>query len=183
MSTNPTPAPAALPNLSTPSETGSQTRSIRPLGDQLIIKVIPQESWKGILIPDSAKGPTITGEKGSEDAVHFVQAEVIAVGPGSRSKGDPKLIPAIVSALHDAAAMIDGPGPELHADDELVDRLMGLAALASVEDRRLPLTVSPGDLILYHPAVQKFDRRVEGLGDGEYYIIGEHSVLAILEAE
>lgn len=178
MSTNPTPAPAALPELSTAPETGTQTRQIRPLGDQLIIKVVPMADKLGsIIVPDQAKTTTLMGSKGSEDAVNFVEAIVIAVGPGKRSQGDPKLVDDLWNALLGF--------PKEVFFNTFIDRPDAIRRLGERvhETSRLPLTVKPGDRILYHPSVQKFDRKVGGLGEGEYFIILENSVLAILEAD
>jgi co-chaperonin GroES (HSP10) len=155
------------------------SRSIQPLGEQIIIRTIPKDSIGSILIPDSAKGITMMGEKGAEDAVHFVEAEVIAVGPGKRGKGDPNAFDDCRSYFRDFV--------DFHDDDRRAS-----SELPSVEDARalldrlnastrIALTVKPGDRILYHPAVQKFDRKVEGLGEGEFYIILENSVLAVIE--
>ena len=144
---------------------------IQPLGEQIIIKVITKEEVGGIIIPDQARGATMLGEKGAEDAVHFVEAEVVAVGPGKRGKGDPKL----VDDMHDALSRL------------FFDRQAFIGDFATMEARfrnrtaRIPLAVKPGDRILYHPAVISFDREVDGIGEGKHYIIREDSVLAVLE--
>lgn len=143
---------------------------IQPLGEQIIIKVIVKEEVGGIIIPDDARGATMLGAKGAEDAVHFVEAEVVAVGPGKASKGDPHLADDMAYALQQSLL---GSLPR-YQYDRLLDR---------VENRynRIPLSVKPGDRILYHPAVISFDREVDGIGEGKHYIIREDSVLAVLE--
>ena len=147
---------------------------IQPLGSQIIIRTLPQDSWKGIIIPDSAKGPTIVGEKGPNDAVHFVEAEVVAVGPGKSSKGDPRLADDMAEALQMA---ILGSLPR-EQYDSLLHR-------ADTRNNRIPLAVKAGDRILYHPAVVSFDREIDGhlldLPGETLYIIGEHSILAVIE--
>jgi co-chaperonin GroES (HSP10) len=144
---------------------------IQPLGEQIIIKIIPQNSVGSIIIPDSAKGITMMGAKGSEDAVHFVEAEVIAVGPGKRGKGDPTLVRELADALDRVT----------YQDRSAVQGTGALIERARNPLERIPLIVKPGDRILYHPSVQRFDRKVEGLGEGEYFIIREESVLAVIE--
>jgi co-chaperonin GroES (HSP10) len=167
---------AALPQ----SETGATSviqRQIRPLGEQIIIRVLPPLSVGSIIIPDSAKGSTHQGEKG--DLVHFVEAEVVAVGPGKRGNGDPTLIDDLVWKV-DQLAMHDHGAVE--GTQALIDR-------ASNRYAPIPLQVKPGDRILYHPAVQSFDRRIpaELLGlpaTEECYICNEMtSVLAVLERD
>ncbi len=44
----------------------------------------------------------------------------------------------------------------------------------------IPIDVKPGDKILYHPSVRNFDRSVY-LDGVEHFIIGEHSLLAVVE--
>ena len=151
--------------------TPALARSIRPLGDQIIIRTIPmEEKQNGIVIPDSARRPTIKDGQGRDQ--HHVQAEVIAVGPGKRMKGDPSLVGDLAHALQAAMAGIEVPGI-----GALLER-----AEQSYQERYQPMVVA-GDRILYHPSVQGFDRRVYGLGEGEYFIIGEHSVLAVIERD
>jgi co-chaperonin GroES (HSP10) len=151
-------------------------RQIRPLGEQIIIRVLPPSSVGSIIIPDSAKGSTHQGEGGS--LVHFVEAEVIAVGPGRRRK-DPQLMEDMVEffrAFFGEDSTIQVPY------DDFIDRF---------ENRNtpLPLEVKLGDHILYHPAVQSFDRKIDpaliGLPqDAECYICNEQtSVLAVLERD
>jgi co-chaperonin GroES (HSP10) len=160
----------------------SQPRKIRPLGEQIIIRVIPPLSVGSIIIPDSAKGSTHQGEGGS--LVHFVEAEVVAVGPGKR-RHDGKLLDDLADAIR-----------TLHrSDDENLIRAFVdinsdlLVYRADNPDTLIPLQVKPGDRILYHPSVQSFDRRIpaELLGlpsTEECYICNEQtSVLAVLERE
>ncbi len=147
---------------------------IQPLGNQIIIRTLPPESWKGIIIPDSSRGSTIVGAKGAEDAVHFVEAEVIAVGPGMQSKGDLHLADDMAYALQ-RAVIGELPREEY---DRLLDR-------AEHRYERIPVSVKPGDRVLYHPAVKSFDREIDGeqlgFGKGDFYICGEHSIMAVLE--
>ncbi len=161
-------------------------RTIKPLGEQIIIKVLPPDQIGSIIVPDSAKGITQTGEKGAEDAVHFVEAEVIAVGPGKRGKGDKTLVADMADVLRgrwDYVATKFNAAEIAAKIRENEDRVISLLQRAENGHSRLPLEVKPGDRILYHPAVQRFDRRVEGLGEGEFYIIREESVLAVLDKE
>jgi co-chaperonin GroES (HSP10) len=168
-----TNAAAALPQASTAPEARIQ-RLIRPLGEQIIIRVFPPSSVGSIIIPDSAKGSTHQGEKG--DLVHFVEAEVVAVGPGKRGK-DSRLMQDMADLLR---AFQEDSTTQL--DVELLLERFDRGEL-------IPLTVKPGDRILYHPAVQSFDRRIDpellGLpASEECYICNEMtSVLAILEKE
>lgn len=162
-------APPALAKTSTATEDGNQTRTIRPLGEQIIIRVIPQNSVGSIIVPDSAKGITMMGEKGAQDAVHFVEAEVVAVGPGKLAK-DPELLLELTETLRRITAGNSPPPEDL---SQLIHR--------AERPSRVPMNVARGDRILYHPSVQKFDRKVEGLGEGEYFIIREESVLAVIE--
>jgi co-chaperonin GroES (HSP10) len=155
----------------------SQPRQIRPLGEQVIIRVIPPLSVGSIIIPDSAKGSTHQGEGGS--LVHFVEAEVVAVGPGKRGTGDPKLLDDLVRKLDQLA---------MH-DQGAVEGTRSLLQRAQNRNQPIPLQVKPGDRILYHPSVQSFDRKIpaELLGlpsTEECYICNEKtSVLAILDRE
>ena len=165
--------------------------NIQPLGEQIIIKTIPQTSIGSILVPDSAKGITMMGNKGAEDAVHFVEAEVVAVGPGKRQKGDATLLDDCRHLLarfnvcrFDPEECNDEPifptEPTREEYRVLRDRIDNL-------NRRLTPLVQPGDRILYHPAVQKFDREITDLMNGDrvsgerYFIIREDSVLAVIE--
>ncbi len=159
-----------------PAATLESQRQIRPLGDQIIIRVLLPKSVGSIIIPDSAKGSTHQGEKG--DFVHFVEAEVIAVGPGKRGF-DPMLMDDLTDCLRLFCACIE---PE----EEYLTSTMGRARNRNF---LIPLEVKAGDRILYHPAIQSFDRKInpELLGlkpeEGDCYIIGEHSVLGILDPE
>lgn len=150
---------------------------IQPLGNQIIIRTLPPVAWKGIIIPDSVKkSATITGDKGAEDAAHFVEAEVLAVGPGERVH-DSTLVDDLAFALQYVRGRADAPGDVVINYDALVER--------AKNPGRVALSVKAGDRVLYHPAVQKFDRQIDGqalgFGDGDFYIIGEHSILAVLE--
>jgi co-chaperonin GroES (HSP10) len=236
---------AALPQPETEATSVIQ-RQIRPLGEQIIIRVIPPLSVGSIIIPDSAKRITSQGsskttpseelqyvnrqlyeevaqavrmladqirptaadleylralsqraqkatlaktakgiQQSSGDAINFVEAEVIAVGPGKRRK-DSRLFDEMVRIVEgwfqatdfDAATgfMLSLDWPAIHG------RIRQEAA-------PIPLQVKPGDRILYHPAVQSFDRKIpaELLGlpaTEECYICNETtSVLAVLERE
>jgi co-chaperonin GroES (HSP10) len=178
---NPTPTPAApiLP------ETGMRCR-IQPLGEQIIIRTIPQNSIGSILVPDSAKGITQKGSKGDMDAVHFVEAEVIAVGPGKRIE-DRRL-------FHDMAYVLQQwqRGLRISEFEGLNDQTTSL--MDRIENdtdefrRRVPILVKPGDRILYHPAVQRFDRDITDVmsngnevSGSKYFMIREESVLAVIE--
>jgi co-chaperonin GroES (HSP10) len=157
-------------------------RTIHPLGEQIIIRAIPMADKLGsIVVPDSAKKTTMMGDKG--DAVHFVEAVVIAVGPGRRAKGDVNLIPHMITGLREAAEWIGGTSGR-DADGRnpaFVDQLYDLARKAQTVNR-IPPMVKPGDRIIYHPSVQKFDRKLEQYrDDGDYFIILENSVLAVIE--
>ncbi len=233
------PTAAALPQPETGETAIIQTRMIRPLGEQIIIRTIPQSEVGSIIVPDSAKRITHQGTEegpgtGSDElqyvnrwlfediteslkrisagvpisesdiellkdlamranrsllpktetgiipsngqGLNFVEAEVIAVGPGKRMKGDPDLLLEMTEALTMGRLMSFhiGNEPQLSHVNQLLDR-------ARNPRERIPPLVKPGDRILYHPAVQRFDRRVEGLGEGEYFIIREESVLAVIE--
>ncbi len=155
-------------------------RSIQPLGDQLIIRTIPVSTIGSIVVPDSAKGITVMNPNKPTEAVHFVEAEVLAVGPGKRMKGDKHLVSDLAHGLQLAYA-----GQMSNADiDKLFQR-------AENGHHRVPLSVKPKDKILYHPSVQKFDRDItDFLSDGtepagtRYYLISEEtSVLAVIERE
>ncbi len=186
-------ASTALPQPETGASLVSQThRSIRPLGEQIIIRVLPPKSVGSIIIPDSAKGSTHQGEDGS--LVHFVEADVIAVGPGKRGKRE-TLLPSLIHLLNDIAAYLDGFAAGIGTQDsQRSDSLYWSDisrrwATRASEDTLIPLQVKAGNRILYHPAVQSFDRKInpELIGlkpeEGDCYIIGEHSVLAILDME
>jgi co-chaperonin GroES (HSP10) len=167
---------AALPQASTATEARIQ-RLIRPLGEQIIIRVFPPSSVGSIIIPDSAKGSTHQGEKG--DLVHFVEAEVVAVGPGKR-RHDRRLLDQCLVLIEAITRSWD--------QQTVQNRAEVLLARAQ-QSPTIPLQVKPGDRILYHPAVQSFDRRIDpellGLpASEECYICNEQtSVLAILEKE
>ena len=163
---------------------------IHPLGEQIIIRTIKPDSVGSIIIPDSAKAITKSGESSLTNQLNFVEAEVIAVGPGKRSK-DPGFAAEVTKFLRCLLLDIE------QSRSRKVEHLMITEDVPFVETllaraenhHREPLTVKPGDRILYHPAVQKFDRQIDpeliGLrsGEGECFIIREESVLAILEEE
>lgn len=233
---------AALPPLS--SASAARIQNIRPLGDQIIIRLIQPESVGSIIVPDSAKRITHQGEddgpgSGSEElqyvnrwlfediteslkriltgmpltdadkealkdlvfranrallpknatgiipqngaGLNFVEAEVVAVGPGRRAKS-PDLIEALAHALQ---FHIEPPRgrTDLHDAEEFFLRLFQKhqeLIRRARQDELIPLSVKVGNRVWYHPSVQRFDRQID-LGDGEtYFIIGEHSVLAVL---
>jgi co-chaperonin GroES (HSP10) len=200
--------------------------NIQPLGEQIIIRTIPQDSVGSVLIPDTAKSITMMGSKpgvkvdayvvdadlfnemlnvtrgikcrdlkglirraekaptvaprdNPGDAVHFVEAEIVSVGPGKRQKGDPQLVRDLWDALLCMFAGLENEVPEVrrHLLEERVE----------TQGRRIHPLVKPGDKILYHPAVQRFDREITHLMNGnakpgeKYFIIREESVLAVIE--
>lgn len=151
---------------------------IKPLGEQIIIRTLKPDSIGSIIIPDSAKAITKTGESSLTNQLNFVEAEVIAVGPGKRMHDDKTLISDLAYGLQQAMAGM------IHSKS--VERLLDRAERSYV---RMPMIVKPGDRILFHPSVQKFDRQIEpewiGLksGEGDCFIIREESVLAILDSE
>lgn len=159
-------------------------RTIQPLGEQIIIRTIPQDSVGSILIPDSAKGITMMGEKGAMDAVHAVDAEVVAVGPGKRQKGDQTLTDDLLYALN----FVWDHKNNAEACDGYPSRIADLHRRAENQGDRIPPQVKPGDKILYHPAVQKFDRDItevmrngNDVNGAKYFMIREESVLAVIE--
>jgi co-chaperonin GroES (HSP10) len=188
---NPTPTPSpAAPTL---PDTEPRAR-IQPLGEQIIIRTIPQNSVGSILIPDSAKGITMMGEKGAMDAVHAVEAEVIAVGPGKRQKGDMKLVEDFVTLVTEANenvnARMRGDGSDRRRWCQIEDDITRLILRAGSRNARIPPLVKPGDHILYHPAVQKFDRDIthvmengNEISGSKYFMIREDSVLAVIDHE
>ncbi len=100
----------------------------------------------------------------------------------------------MIQAMRDAANFIDGMqggiGVNVQSESQyFVERLNRIAQQANEENDIIPLQVKPGDRILYHPAVQSFDRKIpaELLGlpaTEECYICNEMtSVLAVLERE
>lgn len=153
---------------------------IQPLGSQVIIRTIPQESWKGIIIPDSAKKSTVVGDDNS--IINFVEAEVVAVGPGMRIK-DSKLFDDMADAIQGSLRLHPTPSDEWRR--QLRETATTLNDRLNAETfERIPLTVKPGDRILYHPAVQRFDRNISGALselEGNCFIIREDSILAVIE--
>lgn len=157
--------------------------NIQPLGEQVIIRTIPTDSIGLIIVPPSAKGITQKGSKGEKDVVHFVEAEVIAVGPGKQRKGDRTLVTDLLYAVGFLWAHRDDPA----ACEGYQTRIADFHKRADNQNARIPPLVKSGDKILYHPAVQSFDREITDLmsnGDANgsrWFIIREDSVLAILE--
>ena len=150
---------------------------IHPIGEQIIIQCIQPEAVGSIIIPDSVKAITKTGESSLVDQLNFVEANVIACGPGKRGK-DETLVRDLAKKL-DQLAMHDQGAVE--GTQALLDR-------ANDPNARQPLIVKPGDRILFHPSVQRFDREIEpesiGLpaNSGRCFIIREESVLGIIES-
>lgn len=167
-------------------------RNIQPLGEQIIIRTIPQSQFGSIIVADSVKGIiTLKGDDGQ--AVHFVEAEVIAVGPGKRNT-DPALIGSMRMFLTDLIVNIeDSLSPKHHAFSSV--QAMGeakrLLQRSQNGHQRQALSVKPGDRIVFHPAVQSFDRDVtDFLSDGteplgtKYFLISEErSALAVIERD
>jgi len=159
------------------------------------------------------------GDKGESDAVHFVEAEVIAVGPGKRARGDKRLLDDLIIFAEVFAAETDmcihcnaryGTPHAAECDKQGIATLdpevirsgattvCFMAERAKNQNTRIPPLVKPGDRILYHPAVQRFDREITDLMNNEalndptipqpeaasgsrWFIIREESVLGILE--
>lgn len=159
-------------------------RTIKPLGEQIIIKALPPDSIGSIIIPDSAKAITKTGESTLTNQLNFVEAEVIAVGTGKRAK-DPGLLADLVDALeylNERRGMPIG----FHCDGLPLRRVNVESILERArKHHRIPFSVKPGNRILFHPSVQKFDRKIDshllGFSEGEFYIIREESILAVLD--
>jgi co-chaperonin GroES (HSP10) len=152
-------------------------RTIKPLGEQIIIKALPPDRVGSIIIPDSAKAITKTGESSLVNQLNFVEAEVIAVGTGKRAK-DPGLVAELIELLeyfHTPLAHSRSPHPARVAS----------ALHRARNGHRVPFSVKPGDRILFHPSVQRFDRKIDshllGFSEGEFYIIREESILAVLD--
>lgn len=160
------------------------TETIKRLGTAVRHKVLISEEEHELLkdliiraekavLPKTEKGILPSAGAG----LNFVEAEVIAVGTGVRAR-DSGLFWALVAkvdqlAMHDQGAV------------EGTQMLLDCAA----KEHRVPFMVKPGDRILFHPSVQKFDRQIQpewiGLksGEGDCFIIREESVLAILDSE
>ena len=149
-------------------------RMIHPLGEQIIIRTIKPDSVGSIIIPDSAKAITKTGESSLTNQLNFVEAEVIAVGPGKRQRGDATLLDDLVRKVDQLAMHNQGA---VEGVQSLLDR--------AKRTTRIPMNVKPGDFIFFHPAVQQFDREIppELIGldptKGKCYIIREDSILAV----
>jgi co-chaperonin GroES (HSP10) len=86
----------------------------------------------------------------------------------------------LIDDLADMLSLARSPSIDLGNEPDL-SHVNDLIQRARNPQLRIPPLVKPGDRILYHPAVQRFDRKVEGLGEGEYFIIREESVLAVIE--
>jgi co-chaperonin GroES (HSP10) len=227
---------AALPQPETGATSPIQTRMIRPLGEQIIIRTIPPLSVGSIIVPDSAKRITHQGtEEGpgtGSDELQYVNRWLfedmtesmkrIAAGvPISETdkellkdlamrakksllpKTETGIIPSSGEGLNFVEAEVIAVGPGRRAYDPLLMQDARDFFLAFAEDStiqvpyddflerfsvcRQPLSVKPGDRILYHPAVQRFDREIDpesvGLPAGERcFIINEMtSVLAVIE--
>lgn len=117
--------------------------------------------------------------------IHFVEAEVMAVGTGIRAR-DPHLVEECAAWFDRYFAGV--PIDKVHL--ALIESDIARTLLARARNgHREPFLVKPGDRILYHPSVQKFDRQIPaewmGLepGEGDVFIIREESVLAILDKE
>lgn len=212
---------------------------IRPLGEQIIIRLITPDSIGSIIIPDSAKGITLTGtgnpheakeatdylvnaglfeelvstlkedsraaspakqqswrqelaarlEKARSmplpsnlgNAVHFVEAEVIAVGPGRRGRDETVFADMLYLLQQYFGSGHGGISPSRAEINALIAR-------AEDQNARQPPMVKVGSRIWFHPAVQRFDREIEpsliGLPEGNRcFIIREESILAVLEME
>ncbi len=160
-------------------------RNIQPLGDQIIIKTIPEESVGSIVVPDSAKRISHQGADG--EVVHSVEAEVIAVGSGARLKGDKTLVSDFGDICREWVEHWAGLGVTDKGD--LIQRTDGVLQRAENGHHRAELQVKPGDRVIFHPAVQSFDRDVthlladgsEPLGTRYYLISEERSALAVIE--
>ena len=160
-------------------------RGFRPLGEQIIIRVRPvAEQIGSIVVPDVAKRHTQQGSDGA--AVHFVEADVIAVGPGRRRQDPvlPREMAFVLRELLGGATFSDSGNEPGTVPRAMVNALIERALNPPP---RLTPSVKPGDHILFHPAVQSFDRELqEDLLDpddreGKYYIIREDSILAVIE--
>ena len=139
--------------------------------DKAFLKELNREAQKAVLRRDMK-----TMMEEATEPLHFVEADVIACGPGKRGK-DSLLVADLAYCLEQAASGILTIGD--------YDRVLSRA-----EDPNAiqPLSVKPGDRILYHPAVQKYDREIEpelvGLEPiigSKCFIIREESILGVVE--
>lgn len=164
--------------------------NIHPLGEQIIIRTLPPDRVGSIIIPDAAKTISKVGKEDPTSAINFVEAEVIAVGPGKRLTGDETLVSDLLYALD----FVWDHQNNNAACDGYPSRIADLHRRAVNRCARLPPLVQPGDKILYHPAVQTYDRDItdivsaaldngNDLNGSKYFIIREGSVLAVLEKE
>jgi co-chaperonin GroES (HSP10) len=146
---------------------------IRPIKNQILIRPIIEDKFSSdssIVMPDSAKKSTVQGSDGS--MINFVKALVISVGPG-RPRVDSDLLPEVTATLE---RVLSNPG------DLTNTRVLDLLKRIDSEEL-IPLDVKAGDTILYHPSVRNFDAHRSVEIDGvEHFIIGEHSLLAVIDA-
>jgi co-chaperonin GroES (HSP10) len=143
-------------------------------GDKAFLKELNREAQKAVL-PREMK----TMMEEATEPLHFVEAEVIACGPGKRGR-DENLVADMAFCLRRLRAGV----PAAHS----VHDFDGLLARAKDPNAIQPLSVKPGDRILYHPAVQKYDREIEpelvGLEPivgSKCFIIREESILGVVE--
>jgi co-chaperonin GroES (HSP10) len=133
----------------------------------------------GAIVRGFLGAKTNANQANLNDAVHFVEAEVIAVGPGKRFQDR--------TILKELAYCLENPEPLEPA------LLASLLKRARDPQMFMPPIVQVGDLIHYHPAVQRFDRditdivlrysdqREEDLKGSRFFLIREESVLAVIE--
>jgi co-chaperonin GroES (HSP10) len=132
------------------------------------------------ILPKTEKGILPSAGAG----IHFVEAEVVAVGTGVRAK-DPGLFDELVQGLESIFDPEDGNTKRCDPEHPKLSKLLARAR----NGHRVSFLVKVGDRILYHPSVQKFDRQIPpewiGLepGEGDVFIIREESVLAIIDRE
>ena len=132
------------------------------------------------LLPKNTTG--IIPQNGA--GLNFVEAEVVAVGPGRRER-DPLFVSDTISLLRSMVAADERARHDLTYSFPSMNWCS--AALdhckRAESETLIPLTVKVGNHVWYHPAVQRYDRQID-LGDGEtYFIIREESVLAVLGEE
>lgn len=164
---------------------------IQPIGEQIIIQCIQPDSVGSIIIPDSVKAITKTGDSSLVDQLNFVEANVIACGPGKRGKGVVFIEHArvfLMQLVDNISASLDDETRDYSwMPDQAMSEAKRILKLADNETGRLSLIVKPGDRILFHPSVQRFDREIdpESIGlpanSGRCFIIREDSVLGIIE--
>ena len=142
--------------------------------DKAFLKELNREAQKAVLRRDMK-----TMMEEATEPLHFVEADVIACGPGKRGQ-DERLLADMVLCLGGLLSVRQPSSWTQHARD-LIVRAEDLNAIQ-------PLSVKPGDRILYHPAVQKYDREIEpelvGLKPiigSKCFIIREESILGVVE--